>query len=152
MAQHFPSHFIPNKENLYLARYYVAPQVTHEEDRKSKTPLGLYLHFFQRSDADQELHNHPWDWALSFVLTGGYWEERRNVDDTVTRKLVSPFRFNFLRANTYHRVDLIDEEKGAWTLLLRGRRLQDWGFWNRNTKVFDAWQDFVSKKSKRNSV
>lgn len=40
-------------------------------------PLAIYLHRFHRGDDDAELHNHPWTFSVSFVLAGGYVEERR---------------------------------------------------------------------------
>lgn len=41
---------------------------------------NLYLHRFLRPDEDGELHNHPWRWAVSVMLAGGYAEERLAPD------------------------------------------------------------------------
>lgn len=145
---------IPETGPLYLARYFLYPDklVGGDKEDEDATPVGAYLHFFARSDADHELHNHPWEWGLSFILTGGYTEERRMADGTIRVRTFGPGRVNFLRANTYHRVDLLDEDRGAWTLFIRGPRTQSWGFWCRHTGTFTAWREFVSRKSARAQV
>lgn len=153
ISRRLNARFIPESGDLYLARFFVFPRKPHGgEDVGDSGPFGIYLHHFARSDADHELHNHPWEWGLSFVLTGGYQEERRGTDDAIAHKLVKPFRFNFLRANTYHRVDLSDPANGAWTLFFRGPRTQGWGFWCRYSGTFTRWQEFVTRKSKRSQA
>ncbi|MGN6103684.1 MAG: hypothetical protein ACTHU0_01140, partial [Kofleriaceae bacterium] len=42
------------------------------------------LHRFHRPDVDQHLHNHPWKWAVSLILSGSYVEER--FDQVVARR------------------------------------------------------------------
>lgn len=170
----------------YLTRCYL-----FGKDRKWG---NIYLHHFHSSDQGDELHNHPWT-GLSFVLAGGYSEERvRNpyfidvkerqereakraefkrmvasgnfdlkynpleIDDgfccavmhertadelpplDIVRHEVKPGRFNFIGSSDFHRVDLRDEEKGAWTLFFTGRRNKDWGFLDRHTKEFKDWR------------
>lgn len=39
--------------------------------------FGIYLHKFHRGDDDLATHSHPWRWAVSLILAGGYREERR---------------------------------------------------------------------------
>lgn len=105
--------------------------------------IGAFLHHFHKGDHDRELHNHPWDWAFGIILTGGYVAEERQEDDSVESKTYKPFSINFIRANDFHRVQLLDEEKGCWTLFVRHRRIQDWGFWDRDTKVYVPWRQFL---------
>lgn len=86
------------------------------------------LHKFHRADKDQDLHNHPWQWAKSIVLTGGYIEERLvplngNLMRTV-RRLVT--RFNSLNDKDYHRVESVADN--TFTLFISGPRTQEWGF------------------------
>jgi hypothetical protein len=147
---------------------------------------NIYLHHFHSSDQGDELHNHPWT-GLSFVLAGGYSEERvsnpffidvkarderkqrhvasldlaydplaveecwcgphgpeRTAADlpplNIRRREIKPGRFNLIRSFDFHRVDLHDEEKGAWTLFFTGRRNKDWGFLDRRTKEFKDWR------------
>lgn len=100
---------------------------------------GLFLHKFYRSDADRELHNHPWSWAAAFVLTGGYVEERKDGRNApVVKRTVRPFTVNVIRRDTFHRVQLLDEERGAYTLFLAGRRQKGgWGFLDTDTLEYE---------------
>lgn len=109
----------------------------------SKVPLGVYLHQFFRSDNSEELHSHPWKWAVSFVLAGGYWEYRL-VNGEIVKRLVKPWRLNFIRASTLHRVELI--EKDAWSLIIVGPKSSAWGFYNVATKIFMGWREYHKLK------
>jgi hypothetical protein len=110
---------------------------------------GLYLHRFHRSDDEAELHNHPWRWAVSLVLQGGYSEERVVGESysegktlpLVMRRQVRPGSLNFLRGDDFHRVDLTDGD--AWTLFLVGPVVQSWGFLDRMTGIFTPWRQFL---------
>lgn len=99
----------------------------------------VHLHQFLRGDADPELHNHPWELAVSLVLAGGYFEERRAGDDVVTHE-VRPGHLNIIRSSTFHRVEL--REVDCWTLFVSGPAVQTWGFWNRESGVFTGWKSF----------
>lgn len=88
-----------------------------------------YLHRFVDSDPDRGLHDHPWDRAVSLVLTGGYDEIRPRVNDpdhTLTRTL-RPWRINRLRGTDFHRV-VLRGGRPAWTLFMHGPRVKGWGF------------------------
>jgi hypothetical protein len=105
---------------------------------------GVFLHRFFRSDGDRELHNHPWKWAVSLVLAGGYREER--LDDKygspVTVRVLGPGRLNFIRGSTFHRIELLDEERGAWSLFIAGPRPPagtTWGFLDTQTGRFETY-------------
>ncbi len=99
---------------------------------------GLLLHKFVSSDLDGELHNHPWRWSVSFILTGRYREHRstpRNKDFKKKKQILfkpptvqefGPGDHNFIAANDFHRVELLTDE--VWTLFLHGPRTQTWGF------------------------
>jgi hypothetical protein len=105
---------------------------------------NIYLHHFHSSDQGDELHNHPWEWGLSLILAGGYSEEFREGyserDWWVNRREKNPGEVNMIRSGDFHRVDLHDEKKGAWSLFFAGPRTQDWGFWDRHTKAFKDWR------------
>ncbi len=70
----------------------------------------LYLHHMHAPDADPCLHNHPWPWGLSWVLLGGYREERMVTSpvhaEMQTRWLHAP-ALNALRGTTFHRISEI---------------------------------------------
>jgi hypothetical protein len=44
------------------------------------------------------------------------------------------------KTTDFHRVDLRDEKKGAWTIFFTGPRSKDWGFLDRHTKEFKDWR------------
>lgn len=107
---------------------------------------NVYLHHFHSSDQGDDLHNHPWAWGLSLILAGGYSEEYRDDWDgkcgwTVARREKRPGQLNLIRSYDFHRVDLHDETRGAWTLFFTGPRTQDWGFWDRHTQTFKDWRE-----------
>ena len=123
----------------YLSRFYV-----FLADREFG---NIFIHEFHSSDLDVGegghglLHNHPFKWSFSFVLVNGYWEERLNPDQTVSKKFVKPFSFNFLSRKDFHRVDLVDGNKKAWTIFVTGPRSSrgSWGFYDRVTKQYRDW-------------
>lgn len=101
---------------------------------------SLVLHQFHQSDSTSLLHNHGWSWGLSFVLSGGYIEEKL-INGEVIRRTVKPFSFNFIRPHEYHRVELIEKE--AWTLFLRGPRLNEWFYKDRKSFATVKWNEHV---------
>ena len=125
-------------KNPYLSRWYFlgrprmrdgsSPFDEHGNPKKnivwSRLPFTLVLHRFHRSDDDLELHNHPWRWAVSLVLAGGYREERRDGNEVI-RRWVLPGDLNVIRHDTFHRVDLLEDD--AWTLFLTGPKTSSWG-------------------------
>lgn len=127
----------------YLLRFYLK----HSSPRFP----GLYLHHFYRGDQDRDLHNHPWTKSVSFILTGGYAEERLPEEQKdkprykVSRRIVGPGSLNVIKANDFHRVDLIG--RSTWTLFTSGKKVKDWGFMLRDTGEYVDHQtyDKVSK-------
>jgi hypothetical protein len=146
-------------ESPYLSRYYLVGRPSmadgsdpfdrlgnpHPDTIWPTSPLGFYLHRFHRGDTDRELHNHPWRWAISLVLAGGYSEERL-VGETVVTRVIRPGTLNFIGRDDFHRVDMLDGE--AWTLFLVGQKTSSWGFWNRETGLVTPWREFINSKRK----
>jgi hypothetical protein len=144
---------------MYLSRYYLIPsqRPTMADGSEPFDPWGntikgaiwpnkswaIYLHHFHRSDVDRELHNHPWRWAVSLILVGGYREERR-VGNRVTYRFLRPGMLNILTDKDFHRVDLV--EKDAWSLFLTGPKIQGWGFWDRVTGRTTPRREFLREK------
>ncbi len=120
----------------YLTRTYLARRDRHELP-------GVFLHYFHRSDSDRELHNHPWESGVAFVLTGGYVEHRmEGRNGNIVQRFVPPFSVNMLRAETFHRVELARAH--CWTLFVAGPRRQErtaeaegWGFIDLETRRFE---------------
>lgn len=148
----------------YLSRYYLHGRPTMPDGSepfdafgdprpgaKWEKTFGVYLHRFHRGDEDRELHNHPWEWSFSFILVGGYREERRvkrwvwnAYEDAVEIHIKPPGAFNAIGKDDFHRVDLLDGE--CWTLFVTGPKVDTWGFWERATGEFLPWREFVNRK------
>jgi hypothetical protein len=158
----------------YLSRYYLLgrprmPDGSEPFDEFGNTRAGavtrgrfaLYLHRFHKGDVDRELHNHPWRWAVSLVLSGGYVEERRRVIRTdigrvydgrkIVQRYVLPGHFNVIRGGDFHRVDLLDNGV-TWSLFLTGARVTDWAFWDRHTGEVTPWREFLARKQNGGGV
>lgn len=155
-------------EDPYLLRIYVSPRdpqfrwlwetvrlCTDVGEYDAKVFQGvphLYLHHFFRGDADVEVHNHPWRFSVSLILTSGYVEERW---DPTTKSLLTrhlyPGDVNVIRHDDFHRVTLKDAAHGCWTLFLSSDRLEekngtDWGFMHPETQAYTAWGPFLARR------
>lgn len=91
----------------------------------------IYLHKICRSDAGRDFHDHPWNF-ISIVLWYGYaeWTE-------TSRKWRGIGSIAFRRATDLHRVFV---DYPAWTLVLAGRRLREWGF--QTPEGWVHWKDY----------
>ena len=139
LASRLPKKIIPQPNGEpYLVRYYLLGR----EDR----PFNVFLHLFLCSDVERELHSHPWEKSVSLILTGGYNEERRFGRRVVTR-LVKPLSLNVIRADDYHRVDLLKDR--AWTLFFAMKPKRTWFFWDRDTNKTVWWRDHVENRPRR---
>ena len=108
--------------SLYLERYKVFGWMPGD---KRKWPVSIYLHRFARPDNDPAPHCHPWAWAISLILTGGYAEER--LVNGETREVErGPLSLALLRSNTFHNVAELRGE--TWTLFIVGPKTKSWGF------------------------
>lgn len=134
----------------YLSKYLLFGQ-----DGEFAPGWRLYLHRFHRGDKDRDLHNHPWEWAMSWILIGGYREQlhvmkKVQIHDGLTalrwertERNVLPGAVNVLLSDTFHRVDLLDGE--SWTLFLTGPKTQSWGFVN-DSGIFTTWREQLKKR------
>lgn len=148
LDKYLPSLTIPDTEgNPYLTRYFLFG--------KERKYFNVFIHHFHASDKDRSengtllLHNHPWRFSLSFILSGGYSEERRQPDDTITRKKYPAGSFNYINDHHFHRVDLL--EKDGWSIFMTGwRRGGDasWGFWDRQSKTYTGFLQALKKLGK----
>jgi hypothetical protein len=153
-----PARLIFDREGIspYLSRYYLLgrPHMPDGSDpidefgspkKGAIFPNGIhvYLHKFHRSDQDVALHNHPWHWARSLILAGGYSEERRTADRQVTRTTKMPGSFVRIDADDYHRVDLL--EKDSWSLFIAGPKKSSWNFWDRHTGEIVHWREYIAR-------
>ncbi len=159
IANHLPNfgeHTIYDANGkLYLRRIYLTPR---RKDSKKPWWPGIFLHHFYRSDADRFPHNHPWQSSISIILAGGYTEHRYYpeidhplIPDPVpedfrwTHRNITPISVNKIDKNTFHRVDLLDSENGAWSLFCAFEATQDWGFWDTDNNKFIPWYTYLGK-------
>jgi hypothetical protein len=124
-------------KKLYLTRYYIFRKPV-------KWMPSLYIHCFHSSDDDYELHNHGWSRSISFILSGSYREERLIKDKKIKIRTLKFGSFNYIKANDFHRVDLLTPK--VWTIFLSGAKIQDWGFLDRETLEYTPWKEHVTKK------
>lgn len=127
---------VVNDGESYLLRFYI---------KHNGVLPGIYLHKFFRGDMDRNLHNHPWAWSFSLILTGGYDEERLKGNTVITRRM-NPGRFNFLTGKTFHRISLVDTGYGAWTLFCSGRKVKDWGFLVEETGEVIPQEEYLANR------
>lgn len=117
---------IPREDGKpYMTRYDIHGWMPEDGDKKY--PLSIYLHRFHAPDYDPAPHNHPWEWARSFILTGGYIEHR--FDPESRESVVSEVRsgsLNRIEANTFHTITSLLRE--TWTLFSAGPKTGSWGF------------------------
>lgn len=126
----------------YLDRYHLLGS-------PSSTGRKVVLHHFLSSDPGEDLHNHPWS-GFSIILRGGYVEQSVRakaignqavfLNHTET-KVFLPGDTNRLGKHDVHRVTLLDEERGCWTLFFIGKRQDEWGFFNQKTGAYTPWYE-----------
>lgn len=113
----------------YLERYHLF-----------RLPFGyrVYLHRFVSSDPGRGLHNHPWNRAVSFVLSGKY-EEIRMMDaqhgNAVIKRQVSAGNLNWINGSIFHRINLTENHE-CWTLFVHSPNAQPWGFLQHEDRRF----------------
>ncbi len=112
----------------------------------------VYIHKFESSDEDRELHSHPWA-ATSLILAGGYVEERRRFTCegfqnryVVDSREVKPGNVVRLGPDTFHRVTL--REKDCWTVIVVGELVKKWGFWHPVTGDFQTSKEHIAAKER----
>lgn len=142
IVEKLPSRTITTGGSPYLTRWYLWPEgPRNAEDEGSDLPFAVFIHKFHRGDADRDLHNHPWDLSVAIVLAGGYREER---GDEI--RVVRPGTINVIRADDFHRVDLLNPEMGSWSLFVAGRKTGGWGFRDRTTGTFVPQREYLASK------
>lgn len=111
-------------EGVYVRRWWV------------ETPwFSVRLHHWLHSDDDRNPHDHPWPF-ITFILKGNYTD----VGDVFQR--CSAGHFYYREATHKHWVRL--ESKDAWTLVMTGPKVRNWGLWvqgrfTRSAEYFRAW-------------
>jgi len=92
--------------------------------------IVVYLHHYLISDPNRGLHDHPWPWAVSLPLAGGYVEERLRgigralIIGRLPRRPLRPYR---LGGHDFHRV-VLHGGVTSWSLFITGATVKEWGF------------------------
>ncbi len=111
---------------LYMTRWHI------RGDGSGKG-WELYVHQLQQPDSYRWLHNHPWSWFLTFVISGGYEQEILDLDTNEKRKQrISGFSL-FRGQRKYHSIRKLPKGN-AWTLVIvPPKNGYIWGYWNEDT-------------------
>lgn len=113
----------------YLDRYFLAGWNPDQRRGAGALEHGLYLHHFRASDPADQVHSHPWGWAVSLILAGAYREERCLTAGARTWRIEHEYRpgsINLIAPDDKHRIELLTHD--CWTLFLVGPYAQAWGF------------------------
>lgn len=136
-------------DNVYMERW----RLVHRKW------LGVRVHHILRSDADRELHDHPFDY-VSVILKGGYfehvpdtrvvkgWRPWSGMGASTRRTWYGPGSVLFRRAESAHRLEQPRDTQGrevpAWTINLRGPLRRVWGFYTADGWLSEA--EFVKSR------
>lgn len=105
---------------LYLTRYYLGKVGKWE----------FHLHRFTRGDNDRRVHDHPYEQSYSFILSGGYDEERLigvcPYNGPITTTKVRKW-FNPIDGLDFHRITRLHKPI-VWTLFVHTPKFKEWGF------------------------
>ena len=96
-------------------------------------PLHVYLHHFVGSDPDRGLHDHPWQYAGTFLLAGSYFEEVMASPFDARADIIARHApcHRLIRGHDFHRVVLYPNHiaaGGTWSLFWHLSYVKGWGF------------------------
>lgn len=152
LTANLPCRLIELDSGPYLERYYVGQLFG----------VTFYLHRFVSPDSERHLHNHPWDWGRSLVLSGSYVEERAvdlcphaSASGCITQRRRIRW-WNKVNGNDFHQIH--DADPNTWTLFFHGKRTRikcgmasiakGWGFLetvDRETTIFRPFRSANSE-------
>lgn len=103
--------------------------------------FGVYVHHIKGPDPQPDPHDHPWNFT-SIVLAGGYTEQVWRRENLNLWRVYSR-RWNCLSVHKMraegmaHRI--MECEPHTLSLIVRGRRRREWGFWTINNESAEGW-------------
>lgn len=110
----------------YLDRYTL---FGYSPNDRREFPANVYLHHFRAPDKAPHLHSHPWPWARSLILNGGYLERRMMATGMGSAWLAAGTEVD-LTSDTYHSIDALAPDTETWSLFVTaGGPRTPWGFW-----------------------
>lgn len=121
--------------------------------------FGIYVHRIDQPDPGLDLHDHPWPF-VSIILAGGYTEEVADAREapalariaeafplTSTRGVVRTWRrgsIHRIRMTEAHRI--VSTLPWTTTLVLRGRKSRQWGFYLSDGYVDQRHYDYETRR------
>lgn len=119
-----------SRSDVYMKRWRILGYLSADSSRgkfiESKLPFTVRIHKFFRPDTDKHKHNHPWNWAVSFVLWGCYTEERLFKNGEHKLIVHKAPAINFISGDDYHRIVYL--KGNPITLFITGKKRKSWGF------------------------
>jgi len=73
-------------------------------------------------------------------------EERLSNTGERTTRHMKPGRLNLLSGKTFHRISLVDEGHGAWTLFCSGLKNKDWGFLDTESGMVIPHKEYLDNR------
>jgi hypothetical protein len=124
-----PDEFIGGTDNPYMIRWILWPR---RRSQGESYRWAVYIHKFLRSDAERDLHDHPFNF-WSFVMSGMYCEIHSHPRSLFDKRFGIRKRFTcaYRPAVFSHRILI---SKPCWTFVVRGPKIREWGFW-----TIDGW-------------
>lgn len=144
----FPLEIVRNSS--YLHRWhlfgYAGPKTDCSASLLKRTlpticGLSAYLHRFTGPDDDHETHDHPWNWA-SLVLRGWYIERVRDPGGFYSINIRKKWSLAFRGATFAHSIVRVSALVPCWTLVIRGPKIRDWGFFETQDGAPDKWVEW----------
>jgi hypothetical protein len=139
----FPRRDIVIKDRLYLRRWFIKGWGTDSQ---------WFIHNIRLPDEGRDMHDHPWDFT-SWVLLGGYTEEVRRVEGTLsyveTRCHSAGDKIENSAYHT-HRIEFLERSVlgSTWTLVNTGPARRVWGFFTRKTQTspleWTNWRKYLN--------
>ncbi len=154
---------------LYLARFWLhQPKALIRDDPiADASPWdsgdAMLLHYFARGDDDQALHDHPWDYFSSHILSGGYSERRPPLAWRTSNETWAELGSVPGCAWSDHEITVRDHDSGemmrigrnqhavedvlpeTWSLIQTGPRVRPWGF-HRPGGIWQPYREFLAEK------
>lgn len=103
------------------------------------------VHYFPPNVSDRDPHDHPRPF-LTFVLRGRYfdtsWEKYGDLE-APTIEMVEAGGIRYRPAKHMHIVDT--DDRGAWTIVVMGPLVREWGFLRLSTGLWWEWGKYIQR-------
>lgn len=127
LASRRPTRVVARED--YMLRSYLLGRMGHGFPEGAPATFGnlggsAYLHCIRTPDNVRAHHSHPWECAVSMVITGGYTEEVVSADGSIVTRQRLPGSIAVINASSFHRISELHARR-VWTLFITGARTPD---------------------------